>query len=321
MRSSLHEMTVRAGAEAQAPSSLPPARARRRLAAGALAAGMAWGGAGCGQAPPASRFPTADDALARMRAQFQCVNGLQATAKVDVFSKRGRVKGEAFLFAVNPARVRFDIVSGFGVTVYTLTSDGARFEMMDLEQKQFLHGPASACNLARMTQVPMEGHVLVSVLRGEAPVLVHDRAAASIAWNGDGFYEVELSGKHDATERVHLGVHPDDMAKPWGQQRVRVLDVSVAQRGTELWHVELDDHAPAKTAPPREDPDGIDPPIPPIGAPCDAELPRSIRMEVPHTADDVILDYTEAVWNPPMAPGTFDQPVPRGVRRVPVDCR
>ena len=277
--------------------------------------------AGCGAPPPASRFPSASSALGRMRAQYACVNGMQATAKVDVFSKRGRLKGEAFLFAVNPARVRFDVVSSFGVNLMTLTSDGKRFEMLDVEQKQFLHGPANACNLARMTQVAMEGHVLVSVLRGEAPVLVHDRAAGSITWDGDGFYALEIPGTNDAVERIHLGVHPDDMAKPWSSQRVRVLDVAVAQRGVDLWHVALDDHAPAKTAAPREDPDGIDPPIPPTGPACDAELPRSIRMEVPHTADDVILDYTEVVWNPPLVPGTFDQPVPRGVRRVPVDCR
>lgn len=277
--------------------------------------------AGCGAPPPASRFPSADDALGRMRAQYACVNGMQATAKVDVFSKRGRLKGEAFLFAVNPARVRFDVVSSFGVNLMTLTSDGKRFEMLDVEQKQFLHGPANACNLARMTQVAMEGHVLVSVLRGEAPVLVHDRAAGSIDWDGSGFYALEIPGANDAVERIHLGVHPDDMAKPWASQRVRVLDVAVAQRGVDLWHVSLDDHAPARTAAPREDPDGIDPPIPPTGPACDAELPRSIRMEVPHTADDVILDYTEVVWNPPLVPGTFDQPVPRGVRRVPVDCR
>jgi hypothetical protein len=277
--------------------------------------------AGCGAPAPASRFPTADDALGRMHEQYACVNGLQATANVDVFSKRGRLKGEAFLFAVNPDRVRFDVVSSFGVTLLTLTSDGRRFEMLDLEQKQFLHGPAAACNLARVTQVPMEGHVLVSVLRGEAPVLVHERGAASIAWDGDGFYALEVPGAHDATERIHLAVHPDDVQKPWSQQRVRVLDVAVRQRGVDLWHVELDDHEPAHTAPAREDPDGLDPPIPPTGPACDAELPRSIRMRVPHTADDVILDYTEAVWNPPLVPGTFDQPVPRGVRRVAVECR
>jgi len=282
-----------------------------------LAAGFL---AGCGSPPPASQFPTAGDALARMRAQYACVNGVQGTAKVDVFSKRGRLKGEAFLFAVNPDRVRFDIVSSFGVTLLTLTSDGRRFEMLDLEQKQFLHGPASACNLARMTQVPLEGHVLVSILRGEAPVLVHDPAAASITWDEDR-YVLDIPGKHQATESVQLGVHPDDMGKPWNQQRVRVLDVAVNQGGVGLWHVSLDDHAPTRTAPAREDPDGIDPPIPPIGPACDAEVPRSIRMEVPHTQDDVLLDYTEVVWNPPLVQGTFDQPVPRGVRRVPVDCR
>ncbi len=277
--------------------------------------------AGCGVPPPASQFPSADDALGRMKAQLACAHGVQGTAKVDVLSKQGRLKGEAFLFAVNPARVRFDVVSPFGLTLITLTSDGERFEMLDLQQKQFLEGPASACNLARMTQVPLEGHALVAILRGEAPLLTHTPATTNIAWNTEGFYDVAIDGKHDAHQAIRLAVHPDDLQKPWAQQRVRVLQVRVDQRGASLWRVDLDDHAPVKTAAPREDPDGIDPPIPPIGPACDAEAPRSIRMRVPHTSDDVVLDYTELVWNPPLVQGTFDQPMPRGVRRVPVSCR
>jgi hypothetical protein len=124
--------------------------------------------------PPRSQFPTADDALTRMKATYACVNGVQGTAKIDHFSPRGRIRGDVFILAVNPARVRFDVVSPFGQTIYALTSDGEHFEMLDLKEKQFLYGPASACNLARLTQVPIPGHALVSLLRGEAPVLLHD---------------------------------------------------------------------------------------------------------------------------------------------------
>lgn len=280
------------------------------------------GAAGCGTPPPASQFPSADDALGRMKAQYACVNGLQSETKIDVVSKRGRVKGDALFFAVNPARVRVDVVSPFGATLYALTSDGRDFKMLDLPEKQFLFGPASACNLARLTQVPLEGHALVSILRGEAPLLQHDASATSIQWNsGRGWYDLEIRSTHDAVQRIALAVHDDDLAKPWSQQRVRVRDVAVGQRGLDLWEVELDDYSATSTAPAYADPDGIDAPLPPSGPACSAEAPRSLRMKVPHTADDVLLEVKEVSWNPPLRGGTFDQPVPGGVRRVPVDCR
>ena len=271
--------------------------------------------------PPPSQFPTADAALDRMESTYACVNGVQGTAKIDHFSPRGRIRGDVYILAVNPDRVRFDIVSPFGATLYTLTSNGTTFQMLDVKEKQFLHGPASACNLARLTQVPVPGHALVSLLRGEAPVLLHQPGDASITWDDEGFYRLLLRSTRDASEEIHIGVHPADFGKPWSEQRVRVLDVRVAQRGIDLYHAELKNHEPIKTAPPREDPDGIDEPVPPIGGACVAEIPRSIRMRVPHTDDDVIFQYKDARWNPPIIPGTFRQPVPGGVVRRYVECR
>jgi len=40
----------------------------------------------CGKPPPASVFPSADDALNRMKATYACVNGVQGTAKIDRFA-------------------------------------------------------------------------------------------------------------------------------------------------------------------------------------------------------------------------------------------
>ncbi|EYF07008.1 LolA family protein [Chondromyces apiculatus] len=271
--------------------------------------------------PPRSQFPTGDALLDRMEASAACVNGVQGTAKIDHFSPHGRIRGEVYILAVNPDRVRFDIVSPFGANLYTLTSNGSVFQLLDVKEKQFLHGPASACNLARLTQVPVPGHALVSLLRGEAPVLVHTPAETSLRWDGDGFYRLSLGSTRDASEEIHLGVHPDDFDKPWAQQRIRVLDVRVTQRGVDLYHAELSNHRPIATAPPREDPDGIDPPVPPIGGACRAEIPHSIRMRAPHTEDDVIFQYKDAKWNPPIIAGSFRQPVPGGVSRRFVECR
>src|SRR5678815_5015522 len=114
---------------------------------GPLAIGIAT--ASCDHSAPPSRFPSADDAFARMKASFACVNGVQGVAKVDNFSKQGRVRGDMYLVALNPDRVRFDVVSPFGVSLFTLVSDGKRFEMLDVKQKELLYGPSSACNLAR----------------------------------------------------------------------------------------------------------------------------------------------------------------------------
>jgi hypothetical protein len=256
-----------------------------------------------------------------MKATFACVNGVQGNAKIDRFAPEGRIRGDVDLFAVNPDRVRFDVSSPFGAIIYALTADGQRFQMLDTKEKVFLYGPASPCNLARMTRVPIPGHALVSILRGEAPLLAHQSGASTIAWDKDkGHYRVIVPGTQDARQEIHLGIRPEDWDKPWSEQRLRVHYVLVSQRGSDLYTAELSNHEPANTAPPRVDPEGIDDPIPPSGGTCDAELPRSIRMRVPYTEEDVIFQYKNAQWNPPIPQGAFGQPTPGGVRPVFVTC-
>jgi len=275
----------------------------------------------CGAAPPKSQFPSADDALARMKATYACVNGVQGQAKIDHLSKQGRVRGDIYILAQNPDRVRFEVVSPFGPTLFLLTSDGKEFQLLDVKNKQFLYGPPSACNLARMTQVPVPGHALVSLLRGEAPVLVHKPEQARISWDGKGgFYRLLVDSNHGALEEIFLEVHDKDFDKPWSEQRVRVRDVRIAQMGVDLYHAELSNHEPLKTSPPREDADGIEDPIPPTGGPCDAELPRSIHMKVPGSDNDVIFQYKEGTWNPPVIAGAFTQNESGGVTKGYVDC-
>jgi hypothetical protein len=287
----------------------------------ALAAVTALSLAGCGTAPPASQVPDARAAIDRLHATQDCGVGVQASAKIDHFGERGRVRGDLLMYALWPARLRMDVVGPMNVgVVATLTSDSTRFALADLREKRFYTGPAKACNIARLTTVPMPGHVLVSLMRGDAPVLKHEPAQATITWSRKGHYVITIKSTRDAEEEIHIAPHPDDFQKPWQEQRMRVRTVEVRQQGVVLYHADLDGHEPGAMAKERVDPDGIDPPVPPSGPVCTADLPRRIHVEVPGKDEDVLFRYEKVTWNPPVIEGLFTQPVPGGLEIVRVTC-
>jgi hypothetical protein len=276
--------------------------------------------AACGSVPPPrSVLPDAASAIHRLRATGECETSLKAKAKIDHFGERGRVRGDLYMFAAVPARLRLDIISPFGVAVATLTSDGANFALADLRDKRFYFGPASACNIARLTTVPLPPHVLVDLLRGQAPVLKHD-GVGTIAWSPKGYYVVTVAGTRDAVEELRLAPRPGDLDKPWEAQRMRLLRVAVWQKGELLYDADLDDHWAAPMSEPLIDSMGIDPPLPPSGPACEAELPRRIHVEVPSLGEDVIFRYDTLTWNPPLPAETFVQPPREGLPMVRVTC-
>lgn len=276
--------------------------------------------AGCGRSAPASQFPDARTALDRMRETYACSRGLTGEAKLDYFGETGRVRGDLWYLVSLPDKVRLDVVSPFGATISTLTSDGQRFSLLDLRAKEFLYGPANDCNLARFTQVPMPPHALVQLMRGEAPVLVHEPAAAKLEWSG-GHYVVSIDSKHSARQTIELLPLDEDWNKPYAEQRLIVNNVLVEQLGIPLYSVELRGHRRTRTAPPRKDPDGIDPPLPPSGPQCDAPAPTRLRIEVPQGEHDLLLDNREVLHNPPLDPSAFSQETPSGVRVRSSPCR
>jgi outer membrane lipoprotein-sorting protein len=289
-----------------------------RLIAGVCAA---MGLNACSVSPPASQFPNGQAALDRMKATFECARGVQGNAKIDDFGDRGRLRGDIMLFASDPARVRFDVVSPFGVLLATLTSDGQRFTFFDMKNKVFYEGPPTACNIGRLTQVQIPADPLVKLLRGEAPLLVHDPQAPTIKWDGAGFYVVTVPSTHQAVEQIHIEPIKEDFNLPWQQQRVRVLQVSVSQAGFIHYKADLLDHAPASTMPPRHDAEGIDDDIAPSGPACRLDVPRRIHVEMVNSGEDLRVRYQDIGLNPPLPEGVFTQPVPGGVRRQFVNCR
>ncbi|HYQ46158.1 MAG TPA: hypothetical protein VER11_29510 [Polyangiaceae bacterium] len=267
---------------------------------------------GCASPPPASQFPNAQAALDRMRATTSCSRALTSDAKIDYFGEAGRIRGSLLYVVAVPDKLRLDVVSPFGATVSTVTSDGHDFALFDLRQKQFLRGPANACNLGRFTHVPVPPAALVQLLRGEAPVLVHAPSAATIAWES-GEYVVRIQSTRDASEEIHLQPLAQDYSLPFSAQRVRVTEVRVAQQGIELYRAQLVGHRAAKMSGPRVDPDGLDPPVPPSGPVCQAEVPGRLRLQVPDGDQDVILENVDVSHNPPLSAQLFQQSPPGGV--------
>jgi hypothetical protein len=267
----------------------------------------------CGKAPPASLFPDGEAALARMHATYECSRGVSSEAKLDYIGPGGRIRGNVLYLAGSPARLRLDLFSPFGAVLSTLTSDGASFRLADVRQREFFRGPANACNMARFTRIKLPPAVLVDLFRGEAPVLKHVGSPAQGAWESDR-YVVRVAGAHGATERIELEPLPADFGRPWTEQRIRVLGVAVEQQGVQLYSVRMADHARTVTAPPREDPDGIDPPLMPSGPACEAELPRRLHIQVPAEGHDLVLAVVEASHNPPLPPGVFTQEEQPGMR-------
>jgi hypothetical protein len=278
---------------------------------------LAWlagfGALACATAPPPSRFPTAEDAIGRMRATYACSRGVVGDAKVDYFGERGRVRGSMLFVTSRPDSVRFDVISPFGVTISTLTSDGRDFSLLDFTSKQFVRGPATECNVARFLHVPVPPFALVALLAGEAPVLVHEPGAAQLSWDA-GAYLVSIPSRNGASEQIRLLPRPDDWMRPWGEQRMRVQEVRIVQQGVELYRAELENFQAAHTAGPRRDPDGIDPDVPPSGPVCDAEIPRHVRIVSEASDQDVILVHKDISHNAPLTPGLFHQAPPAGVR-------
>jgi len=268
--------------------------------------------AGCQRAAPPSRFPDAASILARLHEEQSCSRGLSGEGKIDYFGKEGRIRGSLLFMVASPDRVRLDVVSPFGATISTLTSNGEVFSLYDLRQKVFLHGPASACNLAQFTHVPMPPHALVSLLRGEAPLLVHEPGAATLQWEG-GRYVVRISSSHSATQEIAISPSDADYDKPYSQQHVELSSVEVRQQNYVLYRAELEQHDPAQTAPPRSDPDGIDADVPPSGPACSARVPRRLHLEVPAEEQDLVLTVSEIAHNPPLKAGAFEQRPPGGV--------
>jgi hypothetical protein len=276
--------------------------------------------AACQRVAPPSRIPSARQAIERMREGMACSRGLVGEGTFDYLGDDARVRARSMYVVARPASLRIDVISPLGGVLSTLTSDGQQFAFSDLRERIFVEGPADECNVEQALKVPVPPEALGELLTGQAPVLVHRPEQARLTWE-EGSYVLRLDSEHQAAQEIRLVPRDEDWQRPWQAQRLRVLTVSVSQKGLVLYEVQLGEHRAAQTAAARVDPDGLEPDVPPSGPSCEAEVPRRLRFQVPGAGRDIVLVQSEVHHNPPLTPGLFRQTAPPGVSVRHSSCR
>lgn len=283
--------------------------------------------AACGSVkPPTSQMPDARTALGRLDATYAQVSGVRADAKIDYLGDKGRVRGDVKLLASAPSGMRIAITADVVGSAGEVATDGATFEADDKTNGRFLVGEATPCNIARLTQVPIATRELVPMLWGMRPAIDRPIVADSLRWSDAGYYvlmlveEASEKGEGVHARELHVVPTPSDWSKPYAEQRLRLLEVDGWSSGASdaklVYRVEMRDHAPAKTAGPIVDSDGISPDVAPSGPDVTVDVPRALHVEVPAKNSDVVLKYGEVVVNPPLLDGVFELRIPPG---IPVD--
>ncbi len=273
--------------------------------------------AGCAAiAQPKSVPPSAELALAALRFDRACGVASRAQATLSLVTPTASFRGDAQLLVAVPHSLRLEVQSSFGLALLQLAAE-RDMVAVDPRNRVYSEGPNEPCTLQAWLGLPIPTELLVSVLRGSVPVIVHDRS--TVSWTGDGAWSLTFEG-NGLTETVRLDVAADRRDAAWTEQGFTVRDAEVRASSRVLWRLEADKHAPAPRAPALVDPDGIDDPVEPSGPACEAALPRRVVLTLPERNATLRLDLHDSAWNPPLLPSSFVLARPEGFRREVLRC-
>ncbi|MFN3197316.1 MAG: LolA family protein [Bradymonadia bacterium] len=226
---------------------------------------------------------TADEALAALKARGEAIQTVNAMASLEAWREDDRVKFRQFLLMQRPDKLRVDTLSPFDQPLVITTSDGQTVSVYSLEKKQFLQGPATPQNLARLLNLKMDGEELVALVGGGVPLVTPVRK--SITWDADeGRWRLEIEG---VRRRQHLELEPE---------RLRVTSTTVWQGDAVQYTVKMGQY-------------GGTPP---------AEVPQRLRVEVPSEKLRVDITVKDFTLNEEMDPEAFTLTPPGGITVEPL---
>lgn len=235
-----------------------------------------------GPACPIEVRTDAAAALADHEANRARWKSLKAEARVTQWGDRGRVRGTVLMFLEQPNRVRFDVMSQVG-PVAVLTSDGDSFQLSDLRERTFLHGPTCPQNIARLLGVSVPAEQVVRLLTGSTSTI--DAIDQSIECR-DGFYVVTLDGADGSAQEVAFSIVDEDRAKPPSQQRLHLRrSTEWAPDGAKRWEATYDDYV---------DVDG-------------QSFPTNVRFLDEANDADTVIRVKSIVLDPAVPEGAFRQ--------------
>ncbi len=157
----------------------------RRLARWALVAALTGLSACGGAVPRPTNGPTDAAALvAAVGARAGGVRSLSGMLALEVWRGDERVRLRQLIAQRRPSHLRVDTLTPFEQPVSTLVSDGVTLSIYALDERRFYEGQATAENLARVLQVPVDAEALGALLRGELPLMA-DAGEPTLSWDGE----------------------------------------------------------------------------------------------------------------------------------------
>jgi hypothetical protein len=257
--------------------------------------------AGCAAVPrPAFPIVDARQAVEREQVTSAELRAIRAEARVEQRGQAGRVRGTVLMFVERGERVRFDVMTQFG-PVAILTSDRERFAFADFRAHRYLTGATCPKNIARLLGVPMSVDETSRFLLGSTPVIAADQR--EVAWDGDGYYRVELLASDGTRQLLRLGVYAADRELPAAEQRLYLLQAELRARdGRTLWRVRYDDHE-----------------LVALGA-GQLMVPYRVHVERPDADTDSLVRFKQIVLNPQIPEGAFAQTPRPGMQIEEASC-
>ena len=197
--------------------------------------------AGCKSAPtcPLQMRSDAGKALDDHRNQQAGWQSIKAEARVTQWARDGRIRGSVLMFLQRPNRVRFDVMTQVGPAA-VLTSDGESFQLSDLREGVFVHGPTCPENIARLLGISVDAENVLRLLTGDTAMIEAREQSMECR---DGRYVVILVAADGTTQEVSFSVHEDDLDKAPADQRLTLRhSVERAPNGDTRWEATYDEY-------------------------------------------------------------------------------
>ncbi len=231
-------------------------------------------------------------ALAQHQVQHASFRALKVEARVEQWGDRGRIRGTVLMLLERPDRVRFDVVTQLG-PVSVLTSDGERFQLLDLREKRFIEGPTCADNIAALIGISLEAEDVLKLLTGDAPEI--EAESESMECRG-GAYVITRDAVNGSRQEIELSVPKAGRDAVPDEQRLRLRRSEVFDpSGKTRWRVTYSDYRATR------------------GASAEQIFPYSIRFVDRSKGVDTYIRVKSIAEDPSIPPGAFQQTVPAGL--------
>jgi outer membrane lipoprotein-sorting protein len=164
---------------------------------------------------------------------------IKAEARVTQWARDSRIRGTVLMFLERPNRVRFDVMTQVGPAA-VLTSDGESFQLSDLREGAFLHGPTCPENIARLLGISVDAEDVVRLLTGDAPMIEATERSMECR---DGRYVITLVALDGTTQEVSFSIHEDDLTKAPADQRLTLRrSIERDPNGGTRWEATYDEY-------------------------------------------------------------------------------